>query len=191
MNIIHPSARIADGVELGSNNIIGENVVIGGFKGEDYYHIEIGNHNIIHDNVRIMTDVFCLGDGNIFHNHISIMAGSVIIGDNCWVAQYALLDGMGSLHIHDDVAIGYNCYVWSHVNRPGGVPEGCLLIDIMKPTRLMSGVWLMGCNVVVNPGVTMAENSVALPNSVVTKDTKFGKVYGGIPAIELDAEVWE
>ena len=188
MNTIHSSARIADGVELGCNNIIGENVVIGGFR-DGNYRIQIGDRNIIHDNVRILMKTFFMGNSNVLHNRVSIIAGHVRIWNNCWIGQYTMLDGTRCLTIGEDVTIGYNCYVWTHADRPG-IPEGCLLRG-GRPVYLMDGVWLMGCNVVVNPGVAMQQKSIALANSVITKDTMPGRVYGGVPAIELDIKAWE
>lgn len=164
MNRIHPSARIADGAELGIGNFIGENV-------------------------RIACKKFHMGDDCKLHNHVFIDGDEVWLGDNVWVGQYSHLDGVGKLDIYDDVTIGYNCHIWTHADR-SGMPEGCLLTGA-KSTRLLSGVWLMGCNVVVNPGVEMAERSIALANSVITKNTKPYRVYGGVPAVELDIKAWE
>jgi len=154
-----------------------------------YDEIEIGNNNLIGPGVRITCERFCMGSNCKLHNHVFIDGNEVMIGDNVWIGQYSHLDGMGGLYIQDDVTIGYNCYIWTHAGR-SGMLEGCLLAGT-KPVFLRRGVWLMGCNVVVNPGVAMRPKSIALSNSVVTKDTWPGKVYGGVPAIELDIEAWE
>jgi len=187
MNIIHPGARIANGVELGDNNKIGENVIIGGFKDDDF-RICIGDHNVIHYGVRIQAKSFIMGNRNVLHNRMSAVAGRIRIYNNCWIGQHTVLDGTGWLSLGDDVTIGYNCHIWTHADRPG-MPEGCLLTGA-RPTVLMSGVWLMGCNIVVNPGVVMTEKSIALSNSVITRDTRPYRVYGGVPAVELDIKAW-
>ena len=191
MNTIHPSARIVDGVKWGENNTIGAGVVIGGFKGGDC-DITIGDNNDIHENVRILVDTFILGDGNVLHNHISIIGGHVRIDDNCWIGQYGVLDGVGTLRIHDNVAIGFSAHVCTHARRPNQPrrPDGCLL-EAARPTTIMKGAWLMGSNIVINSGITIASKSIVLPNSVITKDTVARKVYGGIPAKELNIKGWK
>jgi len=166
MNIIHPSAEIAasEWARLGDNNFVGEDV-------------------------RIACKRFSMGSNCKLHNHVFIDGDEVRIGDNVWIGQYSHLDGVGALDIHDNVTIGYNCYIWTHASR-SGMPEGCLLAGA-KPTMLLHGVWLMGCNVVVNPGVVMGQKSIALANSVITKHTRPYRVYGGVPAAELDIKAWE
>jgi len=41
--------------------------------------------------------------------------------------------------------------------------------------------WI-GANVLINPGVTIGENSVVGANNVVTRDVPPGEVWGGVPA---------
>ena len=188
MNEIHPTAKIAEGVKMGDGNVIGANVIIGGFKDKSC-DIEIGNGNIIHDNVRIMVDKLFLGNGNTIHNHVSVLGGDVTIGDGNWIGQYSALDGTGYLHIANRTCIGYNCHIWTHTGYPNMLKD-CLLAS-KKQTVIGSSVWLMGCNIVVNPGVVMSYKSIALANSVITKSTRPYRVYGGIPARELDIEAWE
>ena len=164
-NSIHPTAQIS------SNDTI------------------IGDNNVIHENVRIVCNKFRMGSNCKIHNGVFIDGDVVILGDNVWIGQGSHLDGKGGLLIGSDVTIGYNCYIWTHANR-SGMPDGCLLVG-EKETHIMDKVWLMGCNVVVNPGVIMYWGSIALANSVVTKNTRPGRVYGGVPAIELDIKAWE
>lgn len=183
---IHPAARIHPSVHLGRNCEIGENVIIQ--PSVDLGHIVIGENCIIHDNVRIQVATLSMGRGGKIHHHSTLTAGCIFIGDNFWMGQYSHLDGTGWLGIDDDVTIGYNCHVWTHSNR-GGLPRDSLLVT-EHPTELGNKVWLMGCNVVVNPGVRMAEGSVALANSVVTKNTEPNEVYGGIPARKLGRKAY-
>lgn len=187
-NIIHASAKIHSSVILGDSNIIHENVIIGGFKDQDC-DIIIGDGNVFHADMRILVLSLKMGNNSMFHNHVSILAGNIAIGNDCWVGQHSELDGTGGLLLEDNVNIGSNCYVWFHAGSSKLLP-GCRLVNTRK-TILRRGVWIIGCNCVVSPGVEMAEKSILLPNAVLTRDTIAEKVYGGVPARELSIKGWE
>ena len=187
-NRIHSTARIHPSIRLGTGNVIGPNVIIDGFKGVAP-SINIGNNNIINDNVRILVEQFVMGDDNTIHNSVSILAGRVFMVNKCWIGQRAFLDGTGDLYMDSNVAVAYNSYIWTHADWKY-LPEGSLL-KRKKPVVIEYGVWMMGSNIVINPGVTVREKTVMLPNSVITKDTEPGCVYGGVPARKLDIEAWE
>lgn len=168
--VIHPTAVIHSTAE------------IGGFD-ETPYKIIIGAGCIVHEGVRIKCDLLEMGENCKVHNHADIMAGTVFIGNNVWIGQRSHLDGTGTLLIDDDVTVGYNCYIWTHADRRG-LPRPNAIRQY-GVTHLKSKVWLVGCNVVVNPGVTMAEGSAALANSVVTHDTELNEIYAGVPARKI------
>ena len=186
-NSIHPTAEIQHGVTLGKHNVIGANVIIGGFKG-DLCDIVIGDYNVINDGTRILVERFRLGDDNTIHNGVTILAGEIAIGSKCWIGQRSVLDGTGGLTIEDQIAIGYNSYIWTHAGWKY-LPEKCLLAH-KSPVLIKYGTWMMGCNIVVNPGVIVEEKTVIFSNSVITKSTKRETVYAGNPAIELDVKAW-
>ena len=184
-NKIHRTARIHPDVILGEGNVIHANVVIDTFKRRvppipHIPHIAMGNNNVIHEGVRILCDQFAMGDKCTLHNHVFIDGFEVRLLDNVWVGQYSHIDGYAYTHINNNVTIGYNCYIWNHAGR-SGIVSG---IE-PQPAILGDGVWLMGANVVVNPGVIMESGSRALSNSVVTKSTKPNCTYGGVPAKEI------
>ena len=175
-NKIHRTARIHPDVILGEGNVIHANVVIDTFK-QQVPFIVIGNNNVIHESVRILCDQFRMGDNCNLHNHVFIDGCDVWLLNNVWVGQYSHIDGYHYTHIGHNVTIGYNCYIWNHAGR-SGIVSG---IEA-RPVILHDNVWLMGANIVVNPGVRMGDGSRALSNSVVTKDTEPGKTYAGVPA---------
>jgi acetyltransferase-like isoleucine patch superfamily enzyme len=183
---VHPTASVHPCVQIGRNCKIGANVVIEPWGNAAI--IELGEGTIIHDNVRIKVETLLTGRGCKIHNGVTMLAGTIFLGDNVWIGQRSHLDGTCNLEIGSHVTIGFNCHLWTHSNR-GGLPEGCNLITC-KETVLGDYVWLMGCNVVVNPGVWMNEKSVALANSVVTHDTEPNRVYAGIPARKIREGAW-
>ena len=175
-NKIHRTARIHPDVILGEGNVIHANVVIDTFE-QQAPHIRIGNNNAIHENVRILCDQFVMGSDCKLHNHVFIDGCVVRLLNNVWVGQYSHIDGYAHTFIGNNVTIGYNCYIWNHAGRSG-------IVSGIEPQPVILGddVWLMGANVIVNPGVIMGRDSRALSNSVVTKDTEPGKTYAGVPA---------
>lgn len=187
-NWIHDTARIHPDTVMGKGNVIHAGVEIGGFKSDDC-EIVIGDNNIIYENTRILVDRFIMGDDNTIHNHGCVLAGSVIMGDKNWVGQHSILDGTGGLTMGNQIAVGYNSYVWTHAGWKH-LPEKCLLAHD-APVVIEYGVWMMGCNIVVNPGVTLTRKTVILSNSVMTEDTEEKCVYGGVPARKLDIRAWE
>lgn len=207
MNVIHPTAEVeatlgknntiganvriggfGARIRIGDNNIIHNDVVIDGFK-DQMCDIVIGDNNVIHEKVRILVLDCTIGDDNVIHNHVSFMAGKIVFGSNCWIGQYTELDGTGGLTVEDHVNIGANCYVWTHANSRKLLP-GCLLTNA-RPTIVRRGTWIVGCNAMVSPGLDVAERTILLPNAVLTKDTQVGKVYGGVPAKELNVVAWD
>lgn len=178
-NEIATNAILDKCVQMGDGNEVHEGCVIGGFKGGPC-RIRIGDGNYFGPGVRIQAANVTIGSNCKFHNGVTMFGESIVIGDNCWVGQMSHLDGHGDLTIGDNVTIGYNCYIWTHAGREG-LPAGCNLVG-KDSVLLGDSVWLMGANVVVNPGVTMAAHSAALSNAVVTHDTASNCVYVGVPA---------
>jgi acetyltransferase-like isoleucine patch superfamily enzyme len=91
-----------------------------------------------------------------------------------------MLDAYDNLIIGEDCCIGYNCQIWTHVERIPPLPN--IRFHGKKKTILEDRVWLMGGLITINPGVTVGEGCVIFSQSVVNKDTLPNKVYGGIPA---------
>lgn len=167
-------------LQEGKDCKIGNRVRIAAFPGSEAISpIVIGDSVVIHDDVTILAgpEGVQIGDGTIVHNHCLLGGpGPLHIGVSCWIGQHSVLDSTGGLWIGNCVTIGYSCHVWTHVARlPKWRRES-------KPVVLEDEVWLVGDTVTVNPGVRMRRGSAALAHAVVTKDTKPGRVYAGVPA---------
>lgn len=185
-NIIEKSAHIVSEVIIGSHNYIGKNVTIAGFKDQSTGSIIIGDCNYIHDNTRILIgeEGLSIGDWNVFHNSMLIMGQQRMeIGHNCWFGQNTNLDSTGGLYIGNGVRVGMKSQIWTHV-ASGELIEGCTLFA-MRPTYIEDDVWLVG-SCIVGSGLRVRRRTICLIGSVITKDTDVGKVYGGIPAKQLD-----
>ena len=169
-------------VHLGNPIEVGERFKVRGFKGQELY-LSIGSNVQIGDDVRIIAaGPVIIGDNVTLHNHVSIIGQTgCTIGRNTWVGQYTMLDANGGLNIGEDCCIGYNCQIWSHLQRVPQLPD-MKFPDKHLQTFLKDRVWLMGGMISISPGVTIEQDCVILTNSVVTKSTLPGLVYGGTPA---------
>ena len=166
--------------------IVGERCVVNAFSKGHELQLQVGSNVQFHNDVRIICDgPLIIGDNVTLHNHVSILgAGPVFIGNNTWIGQYTMLDSQGGLEIGEDCCIGYNCQIWSHRKRVPSI-EGNKFPDMKRKTILKDRVWLLGGLTTVQPGVTIEEDCVIFNNSVVTKSTKKGIIYAGIPAKRL------
>lgn len=181
MNQIDASSKIHPNVILGEYNRIGKNVVIEILGNDPNLKAEIGDNNIINDNTRIFIHGdFKMGDWNVLHNDMLVMAEQYLyIGHNCWFGQNTILDGAGGLTIGNGVRVGMYSQIWTHV-ASGEQIEGCTLFS-KRATVIEDDVWLVG-SCVVGSGLKLGWRSVALINSVLTKDTLPDRAYAGSPA---------
>jgi acetyltransferase-like isoleucine patch superfamily enzyme len=181
MNQIDVTAKIHPNVKLGEFNRIGKNVVIEILGDDPNLSVTIGDNNIINDNMRIFIHgKFNMGDWNVLHNDMLLMAEQhLYIGHNCWFGQNTILDGAGGLVIGNGVRVGMYSQVWTHV-ASGEQIEGCTLYS-KRETIIEDDVWLVG-SCIVGSGLKLGWRSVALINSVLTKDTLPDRAYAGSPA---------
>ena len=185
MNQIDVTAKIHPNVKLGEFNRIGKNVVIEILGDNPNLSVTIGDNNIINDNTRIFIHgKFNMGDWNVLHNDMLLMAEQhLYIGHNCWFGQNTILDGAGGLVIGNGVRVGMYSQVWTHV-ASGEQIEGCTLYS-KRETIIEDDVWLVG-SCIVGSGLKLGWRSVALINSVLTKDTLPDRAYAGSPAKLLE-----
>ncbi|BAP39193.1 hypothetical protein AS4_42530 [Acinetobacter guillouiae] len=181
MNQVDVTAKIHPNVKLGVYNRIGKNVVIEILGDDPNLSVTIGDNNIINDNTRIFIHgKFSMGDWNVLHNDMLIMAEQhLYIGHNCWFGQNTILDGAGGLVIGNGVRVGMYSQIWTHV-ASGEQIEGCILYS-KRETIIEDDVWLVG-SCIVGSGLKLGWRSVALINSVLTKDTLPDRAYAGSPA---------
>lgn len=174
-------------VDFGSHWSIGSHRVIKEF--DDFKRIKFGDCCRIGDDVKILCDDLEVGDYAVIHDGTRIIGpGPVRIGHNFWCGQNCYFDARAEIEIEDDVRIGKNANVWTHV-AAGELLEGSLFCDFKK-TRIRQMAWLVGDNIHVSPGVTIHWKSIILPHSVVTENTEPLLVYGGTPAKPVDVIGW-
>jgi galactoside O-acetyltransferase len=149
---------------------IGNNVLLSdkaSFYGVE--NIEIGS------NVRI--DDFCI---------ISAGKGGIKIGNNIHIACYAHLIGSGEIIIDDNAQISSKVSLYSSSDDFSGdylvgptAPEA--FRNVKNLSVHLEKYVVLGCNVVVLPGVVLGEGCAVGALSLVNKDLEPYKIYGGSP----------
>lgn len=152
----------------GENIVIGDNV---SFLGE----VDLRNR----ENGRIV-----IGDGVQVEGGVRIVSareGVIEVGEGSSIGAYTIING------GDDVRIGKKCAISVRVSINSNEHQTARAEFIRDqgfdraPVVIGDDV-LLGANVAVNKGVTVATGSVVGANAVVTKDTEPYSINVGVPA---------
>jgi len=104
----------------------------------------------------------------------------LIIGENCWIGEGAILDASGHLEIGDNTSIGLGVYLWTHDShklniRGENIREKSNKIK-RTPTKIGSNCFIAGPSVIM-PGVTINDKCIISPMSVVYEDVAEKTIY--------------
>ena len=182
----HVESRIlgtidAEEIVIGQGVLVEEGALITGKNGRAA-RVVLGDHCYVGCGTRILVPEFRLGDYSKLHAHSFAHGDKALrIGRNCWIGGGTVLDSMGGLTIDDNVGIGSQSQIWTHI-RFGDIVEGCRFFQD-KPMWIGKDAWFVG-HCIVSP-VAVGPRSMALAGSVVTHDMLENHVYGGVPAVDL------
>lgn len=104
---------------------------------------------------------------------------NIEFGDNCYANHNLTILDCAKVTFGDNVFIAPNCGFYT-ATHPIVAGERNTLLEYAKPIRIGNNVWF-GANVIVLPGVTIADNAVIGAGSVVTKDIPANVVAVGNP----------
>lgn len=171
----------AEEVVIGKGVVVEEGVLIKGKSGRAR-RVVLGDFCYIGQDVRILAPEFRLGDYSKLHS--GTFGHGVLplqIGRNCWIGGGCVLDSMGGLDIDDNVGIGAQSQLWTHIQF-GDIVEGSRFY-FHQYMHIEKDVWFVG-HCIVSP-VKVGERSLALVGSVVTRDMLPNHIYGGVPAKDM------
>ncbi len=166
------NCQIKEGAVIGPNATLAGNNIIGA--GAKISNITVGV------NTQIDSSVICTGNGQ----------GRIVIGKECYIGIYNILDWSDDITIGDFVQIaGPTTALWTHSGArmcfnsiplrntsPEFRPTAAIVIE--------SNVYIGG-NCTIYPGITISHHSVVAPNSVVTKNVDPYTMVGGVPARKI------
>lgn len=116
-----------------------------------------------------------------------IAADKLKCGGDVWIGENAIVDASGELTIGEHSTIGTGVYVWTHTSvlssLLGQNTSGNNLIR-REATSIGKRCFIGGPSVVY-PGVTIGDECIVLPMSVVTSDVPSRTMVGGSPAKEI------
>lgn len=172
----------AEEILLGKNVVISPTAVIRGLNG-NAKRVVIGDNTYIGDSVQIIVDDFEIGDYCKVHHHVNFHGYKPLkIGHNAWIGQGTIIDSIGGTTIGNNFGVGAYSQLWSHA-RWGDPLAGCNYSEVSRPLIIGDDVWLVG-HCIVSP-VIIENKAMALVGSVITKDMKENRIYGGAPAKDL------
>lgn len=187
---LEPAIRgriVADEIVIGKGVVVEEGVVITGKEGPAR-KVVLGDFCYIGRESRIIVPEFSLGDYSklnayAFAHGIQPMR----IGRNCWFGGNVVLDSLGGLDIDDNVGIGAQSQIWTHIQF-GDIVEGSRFHS-QKYMYIGKDAWFVG-HCIVSP-VMVGERSMAMVGSVITKDMEPNHIYAGMPAKDVTDKLGE
>jgi len=173
-------------ISLGINVEFGDNIVIHGNTGEAMDSIEIGDNVWMdHDSKILLPELIILDFTKINNSFFAYGTKKLKIGYNCWLGSNIILDTLGGLEISNNVGIASKAQIYSHA-KFGDTTYGCRFHQY-KSVRIGEDAWITpGCIITM---ASMADKSMLLGGSVLTKDTEVNKIYAGIPAKDISEKV--
>ena len=177
---------IAKNISIGDSVLIQKNTTIKSLKGV-MEKVVIGDQVLIGYSNQIFSPEFTIGDYSQIHNS-GLHSGykPLIIGHNCWIGQSSILNCTEKLEIGNNVRIGTQSQLWTHV-ASGELLEGCTLIGF-KPLVIKDNVWIVG-GAVISPGLILEKNSIIMTGAVLTKSTTAFHTYAGVPAKDVTEKI--
>ncbi|MFM8270611.1 MAG: UDP-3-O-(3-hydroxymyristoyl)glucosamine N-acyltransferase [Pseudomonadota bacterium] len=204
---IHPTAKISEGVTIGSGTIICENVVIG--KGTVIYpsvyigpDVVIGSHCEIHPFVTLLCRVE-------MGHRVRVFSGTVIGSEGFGFLEgdsgFTEMPQIGGVTIEDDVRIGAKCTIdrstlgntligrgtkiddQVHIGHNCQIGKNCILcaqVGLAGSSILKDGV-ILGGQVGVAGHLTIHENVICGGQTGVTRDLEANQKYFQCPATPL------
>jgi len=172
----------AEAIRIGEGAVIERGTSIRGL-GAPMRRFSMGDQAFVGFGSQILCPEFAMGDYSQLHN-TALATGykPLAIGHNCWIGQSSILNCTEQLTIGNNVRIGTQSQLWTHV-ASGELLEGCTLFG-ESPLRLKDNVWIVG-GAVISPGLVLERNSIVMTGSVLTRSTEPFHTYAGVPAKDV------
>lgn len=122
-----------------------------------------------------------IGKGLVIKNNVTVKSPwNLVIGDDCWIGEWAWIDNLDKVTIGSDVCISQGALLLTgnHDYTDPSMPYR------NAPVVVEDGAWV-GANATVCPGVTVRRNAILTVGGVATRDLEAGGIYQGVPAVKI------
>ena len=167
---------IGDDVEIGKGTSIGFATVIRGKKIKIDRHVTIGSLSFI-DTERIELGDDCRIREQVYVGGLSEPGSMLKLGKRCCIMQMSNLNPAKPIILDDDSGIGGHCLLFTHaswLSQLDGFPVKFAPITIGK------NVWIPW-RVFITAGVTIGDNVLIGPNTVISQDIPSNSLAAGTP----------
>ena len=110
----------------------------------------------------------------------STVIGDVILGENCWVGPFTILDGGGGLTIGNHVTIAAGAMVYTHDTLKHTLSDGKAPYEY-GPVVIEDNCFI-GSQAIILKGTTIGHHSLVAANSLVSGEVPPYSIVGGSPA---------
>jgi acetyltransferase-like isoleucine patch superfamily enzyme len=107
--------------------------------------------------------------------------GEPAIGEGTWIGPFTVIDGSGGLTIGSGCDIGPGAKIYTHSSARRCL-SGRAFNEIEREPTVIGDRVFIGTNAVIFAGVTVGDESLINPGSVVMSDVPPRTVVSGVPA---------
>lgn len=176
--------------------VIVDHLVLGSYAhfGQDTYvearELRTGDRLHFGRGCRVRCTKIAIGDNASFADGVEIGGSGafepeaeLVVGSHGFVGEHVCLDPSHRLEIGQEVVILRNAVVMTHFSGGSilrGYPVRCQGVKLGSYSQV-------GVGATVLPGVELGEGAMLLPNSSLVSSAPPGRLFGGVPAADLQA----
>ena len=123
------------------------------------------------------------GNENTTIYESSTVIGDVIIGENCWIGPFTILDGGGGLTVGNMVTLSAGVMVYTHDTLMHTLSEGKMPYEYAPVT--IEDYCFVGTQSIILKGAYIGRNSLVAANSVVSGRVEPYSIVAGSPARKI------
>ncbi len=113
----------------------------------------------------------------------SLVFGQPLVGKNCWIGPYTIIDGSGGLEIGNHCTISVGVHLYSHDNLMATLKPESFEIE-KSPVKIGNNCYIAPHSIVTR-GVTLGNYCVVAANSMVNRSFSDFSILGGNPAKKI------
>ena len=110
----------------------------------------------------------------------SLVFGTPLVGSNCWIGPFTVIDGSGGLCIGNSCTISAGVQIYSHDNIKATLNPD--LFEIERSNVAIGNNCYIAPNSIIAKGVQLGDFCIVAANSLVNKSFASNSIVGGNPA---------